>query len=115
MMYGTGFWDIMRELTDNPAGRGIFLVAATFPVAWVQYALGEMLKTYAPVFIRPRIPKVLGGFAFIVTAAIFGPLKNIMPGLELSEVMLVLGTGTVGAVNIHSREKIKKLKNGGGK
>lgn len=108
-----GFWDIIRELTDNPAGRGVFLITTTFPVAWVQYALGEFLKAYVPAFLKPKIPQILSGFAFVAAAALFMPLKNLMPALELSELMLVLGSGTAGAVVINDKAKIKKLKNGG--
>jgi hypothetical protein len=106
----TGFWALFREFTGNDVGRGILLATASFPVGWVQYALGQALKAYSPPFLHPKIPAVLTGIGFVMAAVLLGPLSQFISKLTMAELMLVASTATAGAKIAHDTQKIKKLK-----
>jgi predicted AlkP superfamily phosphohydrolase/phosphomutase len=77
--------------------------------------LGNALKEWSPAILHPKIPQVLMVFGMLMAAGLLAPLSSLLPNLTFTELMLVAAGSAAGARGVHDQQKIKDLKNGGGK
>ena len=106
-MYDSIYW-IFSDFAANEVGRGIILGSISGIIAMPKYFLGAFLKKHTPSEVNDYIPSILTISSLILAAIVLAPLKQSIPNITFTELMLVSGLGTAVAKNVNDTTKLKK-------
>ncbi|HLC40263.1 MAG TPA: hypothetical protein VJO34_01395 [Methylomirabilota bacterium] len=101
---------LLTEFLNSEAGKAALIALLSYVMSKPAFAIGNFLKKYGHPSFAPQIPTILTSLGLAVAALGAPAVQSLLPGVDLSDLLLSSLVGTQIAKARHDDARIASSK-----